>query len=271
MNIKWSITEIELLKKLFPYDLTENIVNQFPNRTTGSIETKAKRLKIKKIPEISKLIRSNAHKGENNGMYGKTGPNKGKSPSDITRKKISIALKGKPNFNLRGEHNGAFGKPGSMLGKKMNPSSVKQGLLTRKKNFDNLTDVEKELKKNKQREQLIERLMVMSTTRTIPEKIVAQLLDELNISYEQEKQIGYYKCDFVINDNIIIEIQGDYWHGNPLIFKILNHVQQKNKNRDKAKKTYLLNKGYTVNYFWEYDIKNNINDVINSIKTICKI
>ena len=53
---------------------------------------------------------------------------------------------------------------------------------------------------------------------------------------------------------MLIEADGDYWHSNPLIFKILNESQQKNKLNDEFKNKIAKNIGYNLIRFWETDI-----------------
>lgn len=62
-------------------------------------------------------------------------------------------------------------------------------------------------------------------------------------------------CDFKIN-NIIIEVQGDYWHGNPKLYdeNSLNELQKNMIQRDICKKNELKNIGYETVYIWEYDL-----------------
>ncbi len=48
---------------------------------------------------------------------------------------------------------------------------------------------------------------------TLPEKRIEDLLTKYKITFEKQKRIGKYIADFQLN-NIIIEVQGDYWHGN---------------------------------------------------------
>ena len=61
--------------------------------------------------------------------------------------------------------------------------------------------------------------------------------------------------DFYLKDyNLLIEADGDYWHSNPLIFKILNESQQKNKLNDEFKNKIAKNIGYNLIRFWETDI-----------------
>lgn len=54
------------------------------------------------------------------------------------------------------------------------------------------------------------------TKPTSLEKAVADLLDTLEIRYEQEKQIGSYFVDFYLpSRKVVIEVDGHYWHNLP--------------------------------------------------------
>ena len=57
-------------------------------------------------------------------------------------------------------------------------------------------------------------------TNTKPMKIFEQMLINAGISYEKEKVIENKAFDFFIKDNILVEIDGDYWHSNPKIYGI---------------------------------------------------
>lgn len=98
---------------------------------------------------------------------------------------------------------------------------------------------------------------------TKPQRLVNQMLDELNISYINEKSFKYYAIDNYLSDTgLLIEVMGDYFHANPCKYEEqnLNQMQHKNVIRDKRKKTY-IKKYYGVNvlYLWESDINNDYN------------
>lgn len=93
-------------------------------------------------------------------------------------------------------------------------------------------------------------------TLTKPQIIINELLDLNNIKYVNEEPFVYYSIDNYLTDyNLVIEVMGDYWHGNPLKFDKLNDLQRKNITRDKAKHTFMKNR-YNINilYIWEKDI-----------------
>lgn len=97
---------------------------------------------------------------------------------------------------------------------------------------------------------------------TLPQKIINNILKKNQINYINEKTFKYYSVDNFLTDyNLIIEVMGDYFHVNPLIYKDINNVnsmQQKDINRDKSKHTYIKKYyGIEILYLWESDIKNN--------------
>lgn len=98
---------------------------------------------------------------------------------------------------------------------------------------------------------------------TACQKEVNNLLQKLGVSYENEKPFNYYAVDnYLTNNNLIIEVMGDYWHSNPNVYPNyadLNEMQLKRVKTDKSKFTYLKDKyGINVLYLWEHDINKNI-------------
>lgn len=94
-------------------------------------------------------------------------------------------------------------------------------------------------------------------TETMPQKLVNDMLNNIGVRYERERVFEYYAVDNYLTDyNLIIEVQGDYWHANPLKFASkLSEIQYNRIGRDKAKRSYLRNQyGIEVLYLWENDI-----------------
>jgi len=84
-----------------------------------------------------------------------------------------------------------------------------------------------------------------STTLTKPHVKVCELLTSLGVKYVTEKAIGPWNFDiFVESDNLLIEVQGDYWHS-------LSRMER----NDKAKSTYITNNlpQYQLKYIWEHE------------------
>lgn len=101
----------------------------------------------------------------------------------------------------------------------------------------------------------------MNNVNTKPQKIIDILLNNMNIKYEREYDITYYSVDnYLVFYNLMIEVNGDYWHGNPNKFKdSLTKQQYRRIAKDKAKHTYIKNNfGIEVLYLWENDICKNV-------------
>lgn len=104
---------------------------------------------------------------------------------------------------------------------------------------------------------------------TYIEEFIMKVLDSLNIKYLYNKPLGPYTPDFQIcNTKIIIEVQGDYFHCNPYVYKNgpKDEIQIKHVLRDYYKKCYFLSSGYTILEIWEKDINENPEEVIKRIK-----
>lgn len=104
---------------------------------------------------------------------------------------------------------------------------------------------------------------------TYIEQFVMDILDECKIDYIYNKNLGPYKPDFqIINTNIIIEVQGDYYHCNPLVYGDgpKDEIQIKHVLRDYYKKCYFLSRGYKIIEIWELDINKNPDKVKNIIE-----
>lgn len=99
-------------------------------------------------------------------------------------------------------------------------------------------------------------------TNTKPQQIINNLLENMGISYINEKGFKYYAVDNYLSDyNLIIEVMGDFWHCHPLKYNKENvrDIHKKRIPKDKAKHTYFKNKyNIEILYLWEDDIYNNL-------------
>lgn len=109
-------------------------------------------------------------------------------------------------------------------------------------------------------------------SKTSIEKKVEEILISLNLKYNYNTRLSKeykFRPDFtMINKKLIIECQGDYWHGNPNIYTAteLNFSQLISIEKDNFKKQYYEKLGYSVLELWEYDINNDIQFVKEVIK-----
>lgn len=92
------------------------------------------------------------------------------------------------------------------------------------------------------------------------------ILDILDIKYQHFFFVKSIKkiYDFYLPDyNILIEVDGDFYHCNPYIYTSgpICETQKHNIENDKIKNEWALNNGYKLLRFWEDDINNNIQQV----------
>jgi len=94
------------------------------------------------------------------------------------------------------------------------------------------------------------------------ELMVQTMLDELRVEYKTQFPVLHYLCDVYVQSlNLIIEVNGNYWHANPSIFKsddIIGHKKTLAKelwHNDERRVNELIEMGYKVLVLWESDIK----------------
>lgn len=98
---------------------------------------------------------------------------------------------------------------------------------------------------------------------------VAAILDELGIKYKRQLFIGRKSYDFALPGRVLIEVQGDYWHANPTIYKADDQFPNAGNGmtakeiweRDAEKKRHAESKGFKVIYLWESDIHDHDHQV----------
>lgn len=103
---------------------------------------------------------------------------------------------------------------------------------------------------------------------------VQDIINELSLTYTANAFLYAYNFDFLFKGKIILEIQGDFWHGNPnkykkddvLLGKLTAEAIWK---KDERKKNIVEKNGYKIFYLWEYEINKMTNlDIINYLKKI---
>jgi G:T-mismatch repair DNA endonuclease (very short patch repair protein) len=100
------------------------------------------------------------------------------------------------------------------------------------------------------------------------------ILNQIGVEYTANGFLYSYNWDLIFKNKIIIEVQGDFWHGNPQSYKetdvLLNGLLVKDVwEKDNRKKKLIESKGYSVHYLWENDInKMTDEEIYNLLKKI---
>ncbi len=101
-------------------------------------------------------------------------------------------------------------------------------------------------------------------TKTIPHKVVCSILDRIDVIYETEHNYRGKLFDiFVPSHQLLIEVDGDYWHCNPIRYPSgpINKIQQAQIKKDEYKNLLCSNTNMKLIRFWEYDILHNEKDI----------
>jgi very-short-patch-repair endonuclease len=257
-----------------------------------SEETKKKISKIHKNKHLSEEHKkriSEANKG-------RVSPNKGKDLSEETKQKISETLKGrimseehkkKIGEAQKGDKNHNYGKHHSES-HKIKLSKILKGRISgfkgkkhSKEEREKISDAvsgknnpmfgkhHSETIRQKIREHTIKQFQNYSGPfkDTKPELKMKEILASLTIPYEHQFRLGNHLYDFyILNTNILIEVDGDFWHGNPKKFSTLYERQIRQKDKDLKNNQLAKDRGFILLRFWEDDVLNNTEEVKNELK-----
>jgi very-short-patch-repair endonuclease len=130
---------------------------------------------------------------------------------------------------------------------------------------------DKQTERDKQSERLISRLIKNNyrNKKTKLESKFETILESLNIKFKYQHQISSAIFDYLILETkTIIEIDGDFHHCNPnSIYKIPTYpIQIKTVGNDIRKNLIAEDNGYKLIRFWEKDIKERPEWVIEQLK-----
>ena len=109
-------------------------------------------------------------------------------------------------------------------------------------------------------------------TSKLEERFAKEFLDKLGVKYEYQykaEDIGRYYDFKVITEGggaIIIEVDGDFYHGYGLKYEQKNPMQKHNEIVDRIKNTWALWHGIPLLRIWEHDINNNPEKVMKILK-----
>ena len=106
----------------------------------------------------------------------------------------------------------------------------------------------------------------------LEDRFASEFLDKLGVTYERQFEAKDIKrfYDFKIG-NILIEVDGDYWHGKDLVYEDKNRMQKHSEWVDEVKNEWAISHGYLLYRVWESDINNDGAKVMSELKEILKI
>lgn len=105
-------------------------------------------------------------------------------------------------------------------------------------------------------------------------KEIFSLSDDENAEIYFQYPLQRYVCDYVdVDRKIVYSINGDFWHGNPLLYEEenLTKIQKFNISRDINRCVFLEKNGYKVCIIWESEIEWNKDLVMEKIRATRKL
>jgi very-short-patch-repair endonuclease len=107
-------------------------------------------------------------------------------------------------------------------------------------------------------------------TSKLEEDFARDFLDKLGLKYvyQFETDIGRWFDFYLPEHNLLIEVDGSYYHSDPRLVKEseMNPMQKHNKRVDKHKDEWALMHGIPLIRIWEKDIRENPNQVMEMLK-----
>lgn len=108
-------------------------------------------------------------------------------------------------------------------------------------------------------------------TSKLEEDFARDFLDKLGIEYIYQfeaKSIKRWYDFYLPKHNILIEIDGSYFHSDPRLVKEedMSPMQKRNRRIDEYKNKWALANGIPIIRFWEKDIRENPSMVMEALK-----
>lgn len=116
-------------------------------------------------------------------------------------------------------------------------------------------------------------------TSKLEQDFAKDFLDKLGINYQwqfEAKDICRFYDFYLPDSNILLEIDGDYWHSNPKMYdrddkKTLTPTQKHDMRVDELKNKWAAMHSIPLYRIWEDDIRHKPEKVMEDLKKIVKI
>ncbi len=273
------------------YKRTEETRIKIGNANRGKIISEETKRKISKSLK-GRTCSEETRKKISNLLKGRISPMKGKHQSINTRKRISESLKGRicseeTKLKIKKNHADFSGKNHPRYGKHCSEETKRKIGIANKGNNHNLGkyhseetkrkigdankgkhfSIKTEFKKgHKPSKKIIKKMKERRKYQVFPVKDtsievkIQNFLKELGIEFFTHKYMKIehgYQCDILIpSKSLVIECDGDYWHGNRKLYKKKQLTKRiiKQRELDHVRTKELLEKGYKVLRLWENEI-----------------
>lgn len=105
-------------------------------------------------------------------------------------------------------------------------------------------------------------------TSKLEEKFAKEFLDKLGIEYQYQylaSDIKRYYDFYLPKQRILIEVDGDFYHGYGKVYEEMNPMQKKNHRVDEIKDRWAALHSIPLLRIWEHDIRTNPTKVMQTL------
>lgn len=106
-------------------------------------------------------------------------------------------------------------------------------------------------------------------TSKLEDKFAKEFLDKLGVRYEKQykaESIGRYYDFYLPDSNLLVEIDGSYFHSYRLVYEEMSPMQKKNKRVDEQKNKWAAHHKIPLIRIWEHEINKEPKKVMSMLK-----
>lgn len=106
-------------------------------------------------------------------------------------------------------------------------------------------------------------------TSKLEEKFAKEFLEKIGVEYVYQykaESIGRYYDFYIPSCNVLIEVDGTFYHSYGLVYEEMSPMQKRNYRVDKQKDQWALERGILLLRIWEHDINKNPEKVRKLLK-----
>lgn len=106
-------------------------------------------------------------------------------------------------------------------------------------------------------------------TSKLEDRFAKNFLDKLGVKYISQykaESIGRYYDFCVPSANLLIEVDGDYYHSYGLVYEEMSPMQKRNKRVDEQKDHWAYINSFKLLRIWEHDINEHPEKVMKILK-----
>lgn len=107
-------------------------------------------------------------------------------------------------------------------------------------------------------------------TSKLEEKFAKEFLDKIGVKYQYQylaEDIKRYYDFYLPEQRVLIEVDGDFYHGYGKLYEQMSPMQKKNNRVDEIKNQWAALHSIPLLRFWEHDINKNPQKVMEELKS----